>query len=49
MPKEMLPWSRKELDRMGVMRSLPEKRLSQKGAAERLHLCVRQIRRMINR
>jgi len=49
MQKEMLTLSRKELDRLGVMRSLQEKGLSQKGAAERLHLCIRQIRRIISR
>jgi len=49
MQKELLTLSRKELDRLGVMKMLQEKRLKQKGAAERLQLCVRQIRRIISR
>jgi transposase len=49
MQKELLTLSRKELDRLSVMKLLQEKRLKQKGAAERLHLCVRQIRRIISR
>jgi len=49
MQKELLTLSRKELDRLGVMKMLQEKRLKQKWAAERLQLCVRQIRRIISR
>ena len=49
MQKELLTLSRRELDRLGVMKMLEEKRLKQQGAAERLHLCIRQIRRIIGR
>jgi len=49
MQKELLTLSRRELDRLGVMKMLEEKRLKQQGAAERLQLCVRQIRRIIGR
>lgn len=49
MQKELLTLSRKELDRLSVMKSLQEKRLKQKAAAERLSLCVRQVRRIFSR
>ena len=49
MQEELVTLSRKELDRLGVMKSLVEKRMTQRSAAERLRVCTRQVRRILSR
>jgi len=41
--------SQRELDRVGVIRQVVEKRLRQRDTARQLGLCVRQIRRLVQR
>jgi transposase len=44
---DILNMSTKELDRLEVMQRLDQKQMSQKEASEILHLCRRQIKRML--
>ena len=41
--------SQRELDRVGVIRQVVEKQLRLRDAARQLGLCVRQIRRLVQR
>jgi len=49
MAKEHITMSQRELDRVGVIRQVVEKRLRQKDAARQLGLSVRQIKRLAQR
>ena len=46
---KMLLMSKKEIDRLGVIRDVGEKRITQEEAGERLHLSSRQVRRLLKR
>ncbi len=45
----LLSMSTKELSKLGVMQRLVKKQMSQKEAGEILHLCTRQIKRLLKR
>ncbi len=45
----LLSMSTKELSRLEVIQRLSRKQMSQKGAGEILHLCTRQIKRLLKR
>ena len=45
----LLSMSTKELSRLEVMQRLSKKQMSQKEAGEILHLCTRQIKRLLKK
>ena len=49
MTKETVTMSHKEVNRLGVIEQVVDKRLKQKAAAERLGLSVRQVKRLVQR
>ena len=49
MPEGVVGLSRRELDRVSVVGALSEGRLRRREAAERLGLCVRQVKRLVRR
>ncbi len=49
MTEEHITMSRKEVDRVGVIRQVVEKRLRQREAARQLALSVRQVKRLVQR
>ena len=49
MAEEHITMSQRELDRVGVIRQVAEKRLRQRDAARQLGLSVRQIKRLVQR
>ena len=49
MGKDIIRMSNKELNRVEVIHKVLDKRIKQKAAAERLNLCVRQVRRIAKR
>lgn len=49
MAEEQMTMSQRELDRVGVIRVVVEKRLRQKDAARQLGLSVRQVKRLVQR
>lgn len=49
MPEEMLTMSHQELDRLEIVRAISRRQMTQKEAARRLQLSVRQVKRLVRR
>lgn len=49
MAKGLITMSRKEVDRLGVIKDVVDKKIKQRQAAKRLRLSIRQIKRLVRR